>query len=89
MSRFIKQVFLALSGFSGSVETKGVSLNNETCMISPTLIDLNPLELNYYPFMIILDICSGSCNSINDLSTKMCDSSKTKDITVKVFNMIT
>ena len=58
-------------------------------MIRPTLIDLNPFELRYYPFMINLDKCRGSCNSVNDLSTKICDPSKTKDLDVKVFNMIT
>ena len=39
--------------------------------------------------MIILDKYSGSCNSVDDLSTKICILSKTKDINVKVFNMIT
>ena len=58
-------------------------------MIRPTLIDLNPVELNYYPFMIILDKYSGCCNSVDDLSAKICILSKTKDINVKVFNMIT
>ena len=31
-------------------------------MTRPTLIDFDPLELNYYPFKIGLDKCSGSCN---------------------------
>ena len=38
-------------------------------MVRPTGIDLNPVELNYYPFMISLDKCSGSCNV---LSPKIC-----------------
>ena len=29
-------------------------------MIRLTLIDLNPAELNYYPFMISLDKCNGT-----------------------------
>ena len=53
-----------------------------------TLINLNPVELNYYSFMINLDKCGGSCNYVDDLSTKICFSSKTKDINVYVFNMI-
>ena len=57
MFRLIKQVFIALLSFSGSLTTTSVSLNNEPCMIRPTLIDLNPVELNYYPFMISLDKC--------------------------------
>ena len=54
-----------------SLATKCMSLNNKPCMIRPTLIDLNPVELNYYSFMISLDECNGSYNSDNDLSTKI------------------
>ena len=39
-------------------------------MIRPTLTDLNPVALKYYPLMISLNKCNGSCNSIHDLSTK-------------------
>ena len=50
-----------------------MSLNNKPCITIPTLIDLNPAELNYYPFMISLDKCSGSCNAVDDLSTTICN----------------
>ena len=29
------------------------------------LIDLSPVELKYYPFMITLDKCNGSCKYYN------------------------
>ena len=45
-----------------SDRTKCPSLNDETCMLRPTLIDLNTIELEYYPFMISLDKCNRSCN---------------------------
>ena len=48
----------------------------------------NSAEFKYYPFMISLDKYSGSCNSVDDLSTKICVLTETKDIYVKVFNMI-
>ena len=51
-------------------------------MIRPTLID--SVELKYYPFMTNLDKCSGNCNSVDDLSTKVCVPTKIKDINVKV-----
>ena len=41
------------------------------CMIRPTLIDLNPVELNCYQFMISLDKCNRSYNVVDDLSTKI------------------
>ena len=41
----------------------------EPCMIRPTLIDMNTNELKYYPFIINLNKCTGSCNV---LSPKIC-----------------
>ena len=55
-------------------------------MIRPTFIDLNPIDLKYYPFMISLDKCTGSCNV---LSLKIFVPKETKDINAKAFNMIT
>ena len=89
MFSLIKQVFIALLSFSRSLATKCVSLNTKPCMTRPFLFVLNPFELKYYPFMISLDQCSGNCDFVDDLSIKICVSSKTKDINVKVFNMIT
>ena len=31
-------------------------------LLDLVFIELNPIELNYYPFMISLDKCNGSCN---------------------------
>ena len=58
MFNLIKQVFIILLIFSESFTTKYVSLNDELCIVRPTLIDLNAVELKYYPFMISLDKCS-------------------------------
>ena len=80
-----KQVFIVLLSFSESLAIKCVSLNNEPCQVRQTLIDLNPVELKYYPFMIILDTFIGNCNI---LSPKICVTKETKDINVKAFNMI-
>ena len=55
-------------------------------MVRPTLIDLIPVELKYYPFTISLDKCGGICNV---LSPKICVPKETKNIDVKAFNMIT
>ena len=69
---------IGLLSFNRSLAIKCVSLSNEPCMIRPTLIDLNPDELKCYPLMISLDKCSGSFNSVGDLSTKICVLSKKK-----------
>ena len=41
----------------------------------------------YYPFMLSLHKCSGSCNFFDDVSTKICVPSKIKDVNVIVFDM--
>ena len=69
MFNLIKQVFIVLLSFSELLATKCLSLTDEPCMIWYFLIDLNPVELKYYPFLISLDKCSGSCNV---LSPKIC-----------------
>ena len=68
-----KQVFIALLSLSAALATKCVSLDNEPCMIRPTLIRLTIAELNHYLSIISVDKCSERCNSVNELSTKnMC-----------------
>ena len=85
-------MFIVLLSFSESLtcyQTKCLSLNDEPCMgcmATPTLIDLNLVELKYYLFMINLDKCNGSCNI---LSPQICVPKETKDMNIKVFNTIT
>ena len=55
-------------------------------MVRPTLIDMNPNELEYYSFMISLNRSTKSCNVF---LPKICVPKETKDINVMVFNMIT
>ena len=39
--------------------------------------------------MFRLDKCNGRCNVADDLSAKICFPSETKDVNIKVFNIIT
>ena len=58
MFSLIKQVFIVLLNFIESLardQTKCLILNDEPCMVKPTLINLNPVELKYYLFIISLD----------------------------------
>ena len=81
-------LFIVLLSCSESLarnRTKCMFLNDEKCMVRSTLIDLNPVELKYYPFMISLNKCTGNCNV---LSPKICVPKETRDIYVKAFNTI-
>ena len=55
-------------------------------MVRSTVIDTNPKELKYYPFMISLNEWTGSSNV---LSPKIYVPKEIKDINVKALNMIT
>ena len=59
----------------------------------PTTINLHPNEythgLRYYPFVVNLDRCVESCNTLNDLSNEACVSNKTEVLNLSMFNMIT
>ena len=46
MFRLIKQVFIVLLSFNGTLATTCVSLSNEPYMARPILINLKPVQLN-------------------------------------------
>ena len=91
----IKKMFIVLLTGIVSVfnHTNCVSLRNQKCMIWPTLINLHPNEysqqFHYYPFSIKLNRGVGSCNTLYDLSNKVCVPKKTVDLNLSMFNMIT
>ena len=79
---------LFINTVNASNHTKYVSLSNKKCEIQPTLINLHPneysQEFHYYPFAVKLDRCVGSCNTLNDLSNKVCIPNKTEDLNLSV-----
>ena len=79
-------VLLSFSSYLACDRTKCLFLNDKPCRVRPTLIDVNPLELKYYPFMISLNKCTGSCIV---LSPKICVPKETNDMHIKAFNIIT
>ena len=61
---------------NGSNHTKCISLSSQKCMIQSTLINLHPneysQEFHYYPFLVKLDRWVGSCNTLNNVFSKVC-----------------
>ena len=94
MFGFIKEMFIRLLTriVNVSNHTKCISLDNQQCMTQPTLINLHPNEytqgLRYYPFAINLDRSVGSCNTLDDLSNRICLLNKTEDLNLNVFEII-
>ena len=52
-------------------------LNDEPCMVRHTIIDMNSVELQYYPFIISLNKCAEICSV---LSPKMCPKRNNRQI---------
>ena len=95
MLRLIKKTFIELmSGLvNESNRTKCVSLSNQQFKIQPTHINLHPSEyrqeFHYYPFLVKLYRCVGSCNTLNDLSDIVYIPYNKEDLNLNVCNMIT
>ena len=66
-----------------------MSFSNQKYMVQPTLINLYPKEytqeFHYYLFAVKLEWCIGSCNTLNNLSNKVCFPNKTEDLKSKHF----
>ena len=86
-------IFLLTNIVSASNHTKRVSLRNQKCKIQPTLINLHPneysQEFHYCPFAVKLDKYVGSCNTLNDLSNRVCVPNETDDLNIHFFDVIT
>ena len=65
-----------------------MSMINQKCKSRPKIIDINPNEPIFYPYSIKINKCSRSCNNINDPFAKLCVPDITKNINVKVFNLM-
>ena len=55
---------------------KCVALSNQKCMTLPTLISFHhnkySQKLSYYLVTVNLDRCAESCNSLDDMSSRLC-----------------
>ena len=75
----IELLTVVVNGFN---HTKYVLLRNQKCMIQSNLINLYPNEygqkFQYYPSAVELDRYHESCNTLNDLSNKVCILNETK-----------
>ena len=94
MLGIIKKMFIVIltNIVDASNRTKCASLSNQKSEFQPALIDLHPNEYSqeshYHPFPVKLDKCLGSCNTLNNLSNKVCVPNKTEDLNTYVFHNI-
>ena len=65
-----------------------MSVVNQKCMPRPKILDINPNEPMYYPYSVKINKCSGSCNDINDPFAKVCVPVVTRNINIKLYNLL-
>ena len=83
---------LAISLFS-IIKTKAlecVSVTNQECMPRPKILDVNEGvdEALFYPYNVLVNKCSGSCDTLDNPMEKLCLPNIIKRINMKVYNFL-
>ena len=89
---FTKKVFyirsLFLSSLVSTTSLSCISMNNQACKVRPETINVNSTEPIFYLSSIKTSKCRGSCSNINDQYAKICVPDAAKDLSVKVFSLM-
>ena len=65
---------------------KCVSISNQECKIRPEVVNINSNKPLFYPYSILVNKCSVSCNNINNPYSKLRVPDIVKNTNVRVFN---
>ena len=56
-----------------AIPLKCISINNPEYKARPVIMNVISNELLFYPYSILVNKCSSSCNNINDPFAKLCN----------------
>ena len=67
-----------------------VSLTNRKCMPRPKILDVNEGvgEALFYPYNVLVNKCSGSCDTLDNPMAKLCVPNIIKRVNIKVYNFL-
>ena len=67
-----------------------VSVVNQKCMPRPKILDVNEGigEALFYPCNVLVNKCSGSCNTLEDPMAKLCVPNVIKRVNTQVYNFL-
>ena len=83
---------LAISLFSilkvGALEC--LSVVNQKCMPRPEILEINECvgEALFYPYNLLVNKCSGSCNTLENPWAKICVPNVIKGVNMQVYNFL-
>ena len=88
----MKLINLTISLFS-IIKTKSlecVSVVNQKCMPRLKILDVNEGvgEALFYPYNVLVNKCSGSCDTINNSMAKLCVPNVIKRVNMQVYNFL-
>ena len=88
----MKIISLLISFFS-IIKTKAlecVSVANQKCMPRPKMLDVNEGigEALFYPYKVLVNKCSGSCNTLDNPMSKICVPKIIKNVNMQVYNFL-
>ena len=92
MTYKMKIISLLISLFS-TIKTKSlecVSVVNQKCMPRPKILDVNEGidEALFYPYKVLVNKCSGSCNTLDNPMSKICVPKIIKNVNMLVYNFL-
>ena len=87
------KIFSLLISLFGIIKTKTlecVSVVNQKCMPRPKILDVNEGvgEALFYPHNVLVNKCSGSCNTLDNPMTKLCVPNVIKRVNMQVYNFL-
>ena len=85
-------ISLAISLFS-IIKTRAlecVSVVNRECIPRPKILDVNEGvgEALFYPYNVLVNKCSGSCNTLDNPMVKLCISNVINRVNLQVYNFL-
>ena len=83
-------IVLTISLFSNPLALECVSAVNQKCMPRPKILDVNEgvAEALFYPYNVLVNKCSGSCNTFDNPMTKLYVPGIIKRVHMQVYNFL-
>ena len=83
-------LLISLFGISKTKALECVSVVNQTCTPRPKILDVNESvgEALFYPYNVLVNKCSGSCNTFNNPMTNLYVPNVIKRVNMQVYNFL-
>ena len=87
------KIISLLINLFGIIKTKAlecVSVVNQKCMPRPKILDVNEGvgEALFYPYNVLVNNCSGSCNAFDNPMAKLCVPNVIKRVNMQIYNFL-